>query len=316
MSNVYDGCLSSNGTCQLGWDKTGLQVRGNLTSSALLANINDGCLASNGVSQLGWNASTITTSFLVGTGEGGSLLANGQPVVRWSEDSGGLSTTAGSVLSWSQGGGVGLTGPVWITGAGPTTLDTANAELTYGSPSTIRPSLTCDGDVVSKGGGFFVLSDARTKSNVAVRNPQDDLALALALEPVSFLHHGSQRRQVGLLAKNTGDAIPEALGWGEAAVKDVMKNVDLRKVASDVFEVRPGLQVSGPVQVLQAGQAHVGVMTSGVLTGPFGEGGPAFVVGTWLDDALALNWSAVAAVTLNALKGLAQKVDQLCDKCQ
>ncbi|RYF05361.1 MAG: tail fiber domain-containing protein [Deltaproteobacteria bacterium] len=218
------------------------------------------------------------------------------------------------VLGWKGDGAVDIAGPVSISGMSVDIPDTANAEVSYGSPSVISPSLTCAGDVVSKGGGFFVLSDPRSKRDVRARDPREDLALAMTMEPVSFTHHGSTRRQVGLIASDVGNCLPEAVGTGQAVVKDIMQKVVLRKVCTCTYafdETLPGVSDATPVEVVQAGRSSVAMCSPGLITGPYGEGGEVFVVGRWLADALSLSWPAVAAVTLNAVRALAEQVDRL-----
>ena len=221
-------------------------------------------------------------------------------------------TSNTAVLSWQSDGSLTLQGPVQILQSSSPIPDTTNVQLVQGSPTTISSSLTCNGDIVTMGGGVFVLSDQRTKEHVTYRDPNHDLSKICDLAAVNFNHHACSHQRVGLLANMVHSHIPQAVCQTQSAAKDIMANVTLKSVGSGLYTMESG-PYYGLIDVWVNGLAKVAKANGFILQGDLGKGGVAFMTGHHLPDCLCIDYQTLTAVQINATRALSLQIKMLSE---
>lgn len=212
LADQATGCLMAGNSMPLRWDENGLAV-----STVRAMDDGGACLTdTEGNVQLEWDTKGVTVHntlmgpSLISNISGGSLASNGCTSVAWFEGGGCLS----NALIWSSNGSVNVSGPLKIAKqATPAqTPNTANVQLVDGTvPTDISCGLVCEGDIVSLGGGFFVLSDQRHKRGVHERCCHADLSTLEDLKPVSFQYRSSTLNRIGMVADDVVKILPEAV---------------------------------------------------------------------------------------------------------
>ena len=315
------GTLLAGDAPQLVWNGQGVSVTSDLCAPGLTSSTAGGSLAAGGAAQLAWSQAGLTAGGLTCNSAGGSLTADGAAVLAWAPGQANVTAASGSITAapgvgvaeWGPDGALHLTGPVTISASGPPVDDTANAQLVAGNVTSIRPSLTCAGDLVTTGGGVFVLSDERTKTCVRRRDQEADLAILRRLAASDFRYGSDRQPRVGLMAGEVQRGLPEAVRRTRFVGSDIALFTSLTPSGVGAYAVPgvPAPRCQVEVSLRGAPGPRAGWLADGILTGDFGSGGDAFVRGPVLEDCLCLDYQALAAVHVNASAAMACRIEAL-----
>ena len=299
---------------QLLWSTDGVNVAGDFSASVMSLTAQCGQLLAQSATVLAWGNSYIDITAPLRCPSSGRLMAGNSTCITWSANGGCLYANQAPSVTWREDGAVAVAGPLTITGAAGAVENTSEAQLANGNPSTISSSITCKGDIVTLGGGVFVLSDRRAKRGILPRTPQADLEAIRRLEPIDFQYMGAGTGQarVGFAADAVEPLVPEAVRQTCMVVRDVTASANL--VPTGVNEYRTdgaGLGDLGLVEMRCAGGLERADVRGRVVRGCLGKGGRVTVVGRVLTDGRCLDYQALAAVHLNATRALATQVSEL-----
>ena len=239
-------------------------------------------------------------------------MSNGVSQLNWSEegidiqaDTGRISTnTNDEVLAWCSDSSVTMAGPLTITANTRPQPDTSNARLVSGNPSVIAASLVCDGDIVTKGGGVYVLSDGASKHGVEVRNAEFDLRAVCDINAINFYYSaGAGHQHIGVLANSVQTHLPQAVRQDKMVQNVYLTPVDTRKYRVNFFNTSE----SEDVEILVDDRYHEANVKNGLIIGDFGDGGQ-FKIRI---KRLFVDYQALAVASMNATRALAQSLKAL-----